>query len=182
MQKKKAVKVLTFFSLCFLILFSGFSKEDENKLRLGKECSKIMQAQGPIIASCHQLKLLDFCSGLIADSRIAYYGYHLTSSQPMTIDEARPLMAEIICYLLNVMYCDPHFENYFAMRKLPFNNNLVAIRLAFWDEHVNRPLYPYLAQVRLSDSNVYYHYADPKTQSLQEPIVEPLSALVSVNQ
>lgn len=171
------------FVLASFFLFSSYKSAEEKKreIQACKTCDKIMDKLGEEIACEHQLKLLHVGLGEMADAKKADWGFHFVSNQKMTIEEVRPLLAAISCQLLNCIYTDSHFSSYYQIRHRELNEELIAFRLAFWDEHVNRPLFPYLAQVRLADGNVYYHYADPKTQILQEPIVESLSFLVTIS-
>lgn len=54
-----------------------------------------------------------------------------------------------------------------------------AIKIAYWDEEMNRPLLPYIADVRLQEGNITYYTADPITQALQVHLVESLPEAIN---
>lgn len=126
------------------------------------------------------LTLLDVGTGSFADAEKSYWGVNFISHQNLTIEEAQPLVADLTYELLYRLYHDFVFENYADKSGLnvkPFKDEYMSFKIAFWDENTDRPLYPYLAQIRLADGDLYFHYADPKTQALQEPIIKPISSL-----
>lgn len=43
----------------------------------------------------------------------------------------------------------------------------ISLKIAFWDENVERPHKPYLAEILFSKGIFYYYYANPKTQKLK---------------
>lgn len=131
------------------------------------------------IAAAHRLCLLNVTFGDIADSKKSPWGLSFTSQDSLTIDQARPMVASMLQALLYRLHHDPVFQEYCeqSFNKPTFGNHLIAFRLAFWDENVDRPLFPYLAQIRFADGQIYYHYANPKNQALQEPIIETLEAI-----
>jgi hypothetical protein len=107
------------------------------------------------------------------------WALHLMGRQKLTIEEARPIASAIAQALIMNMYRDPVYtnaQNEFTRGKnpasRPLNNDLMGFRLTFWDENMDRPLKPYVAQIRLSDSKLYYYYADSSTQALEKPIIE----------
>ena len=51
---------------------------------------------------------------------------------------------------------------------------LIGFKINFWDEKVNRFKPPYISQIRLADGQFYYHFANPETQALEPPIVQPV--------
>lgn len=139
------------------------------------------------IGAPYHLKVIGASLGHIAGATHAQHvtwGLMFTSPDKLTLKEAKPMVTNVTRELLKVMYKDPSFANYFSeslrlgssytLRVV--TDNELAFRIDFWDENVDRPLYPYVAQIRLLQSKLYYHYADPKTQGLQEPfLVEPFS-------
>lgn len=144
-------------------------------------------------AKKHDLEFLFGALGDMADADRANWGLSLVSRKLMTIEEARKLSTELSYQFLYLMYHDPVFVEYCKTVAAEYaghpkwaghdntcpdlKNEYIAFRLAFWDKDNNRPLYPYVAQVRLADGKLYYHYADPVTQALQDPIVESLESL-----
>ncbi len=129
----------------------------------------------------YDLRLLNISVGDLADSIHSAWGISFTSNKMMSLEDVRPLITVMITKLVRKIYQDPIFlESYKieTFRKRPLGPDSVAFKLAFWDENVDRPLSPYLAQVRYADGQVYYYYADPKTQALSlPPTIESLESL-----
>lgn len=136
-----------------------------------------LDAFGERLAKAYQLEFLNSGLGLLADAKEGIWALNLVSREQMTIEEGRQLAKAISQKLLCKVFQDPLFAQYCLKsdgKDTTLRKEHVAFRLAFWDKDTNRPLYPYLAQIRLADGNLYYHYADPETQALQEPLVEAL--------
>lgn len=100
----------------------------------------------------------------------------------MTLEEARPIVKALTKTLFEAIHKDPVFQEHLTIayeknkkeRYKAFTKESVGFRLAFWNKEIDRPMHPYLAQIRLADGKVYYHYADPKTQALLDPVVEDI--------
>lgn len=172
---RKKIGILILF-LAFPLLISTKHIEPAYDRRL-REALDIFANE---LAKKHKLHFLN--SGVdFSGSSKSIWAINLVSHQTLTIEEARKLAAELSYQLLYKTYHDPLFTNYFKMDRNPnvseMKNEYVGFRLTFWDQNTNRPLDPFVAQIRLKDGNLYYHYADPKTQVLQEPVVEPLTFL-----
>src|ERR1700722_2079319 len=170
---KKFVPFLLLISAFFLCGMKHTGPRHEVNTR------KALDKIGLELASKNNLNLLNTGLGSLADAKNGVWALNLTSNHSLTIEQARPLVTDITTKLLFMMYHNPKFAKYAKMTKSELTNEKMAFRLAFWDQNVNRPLYPYLAQIRLADGNIYYHYADPMTQALQEPIVQSIDSLVS---
>lgn len=56
----------------------------------------------------------------------------------------------------------------------------VGLRLAFWDEAVERPKAPYLAEIDFYDNRFYYYEADPQTQSLKLVLDETYEQAIAI--
>ena len=104
------------------------------------------------------------------------------SSEKLTQKDSSIFVKQFMKTFLEKMRNNRVFNEYLkksdnnSFSKRTFRDDLFALKLSFWDENMDRPLAPYIAQIRVADNNVYYYYADPKTQALQEPpITEPLS-------
>lgn len=140
---------------------------------------KTLEVVGRQLGELQDLCLLNLSYGQLANAKQAQWALSYTSKARMTIDEVRPRIAIMIRTFLCKIYQDPIFSEYYQKTRLQgeLGNYSVAFKIAFWDENVDRPLAPYLAQVRFADGVIYYHYANPSTQALQEPIVETLESL-----
>lgn len=166
---KNNIYILVTF-LAFLIPFSLAALDNSNYDSL----DAFMKG----FAKKHQLELINK-TGCGAGLH-SIWGVSVASEQNMTLDEGRKLASELAYNLLYKMYHEPSFTKYCTEwhKKCPnpINDNM-TFRIAYWDKNVNRPLYPYLAQIRMEEGKLFFHYADPKTQALQEPIVETLESL-----
>lgn len=100
--------------------------------------------------------------------------FALRGSQCMKLDEARKLGALCFQELFDFVCKDLHCLNYIKERstwtceKYPSSTPIVehlAFRISFWDESVDRPSMPYIAQIWLLDGKIKYYTADEK-QSL----------------
>lgn len=127
---------------------------------------------GKALAKEYQLEFLNGGLGDLADSKQGIWALNLVSRQEMTIEQGRQLAISIACKFLDKVYKDPLFASSCQKKGTSLKKEHVAFRLAFWDKNTDRPSYPFLAQIRLADGKLYYHYADPETLVLQEPIVE----------
>lgn len=120
---------------------------------------------------------------MIEDSDALWCGKFLVQ-YPITLEEMRPIAQNIYAQLWKKMNVDPVFDDYLEMYALshaslnipkqPLTPNLLTLKIIFWDQDMNRPLKPYLAQVSVKENKIHYYYADPKTQTLQDPIIEDL--------
>jgi hypothetical protein len=136
-----------------------------------------LDAFAKVLAKEHQLEFLNSGVGLIADADRAIWAISLVSRRQMTLEQGRQFATAIAHKLYRKVLNDPLFGQYCQEMSSFYSSSevkkeYVAFRLAFWDKNTNRPLYPFLAQIRLADGNLFYHYADPETQALQPPIVE----------
>ena len=130
----------------------------------------------------HSLTFINTGCGSLADAKEGVWIVNLTSNQKLTIEEARQAATDLAFQLLHMVHHDPSFANYCKVSASPHSSTeikdeYVGFQLTFWDQDTNRPLNPYIAQIRLADGNLYYHYADQYTQALQSPIVESLASL-----
>jgi len=146
-----------------------------------------LDSLGERLAKKYNMKMLNTGLGYLADAPKATWCINFVNNQNLTIEQAEPIAANLVRAVLYEMYHNPLFNAYFLevnkQRTNPktkesiLNNEKMSFKIAFWDANVNRPLYPYLAQIRFTGTAIYFHYADPQTQALQEPIVKTLEDL-----
>jgi hypothetical protein len=101
------------------------------------------------------------------DSR--HFNFALRGSQYLKLDEARKLAAKCSQELFDFVCKDPCCLKYVKERSTwprekhpsptPIPEQL-AFRISFWDESVDRPLAPYIAQIWLLDGILKYYTAD----------------------
>lgn len=150
-----------------------------------EDAKKVVNDIGHAFAKKYQMHLLTVGTGSLIDAPKTKWVISLVSEQQMTIEQARPLIKEMINTFWDKVQKDQVFSNYLKLESSKYyyidptlSQKDIGIKIAFWDVNVNRPLHPYLSQIRVvGGDKVYFHYADPKDQSLQEPIVEEVKDL-----
>lgn len=164
--------------LTFLSLMSAFSL---NAFPSHKETYESIDAFANDFVKKHQLELLNK-SGC-GEGKNSLWGISVVSYELMTLEEGRKLANNLAYGLLYRMYHDPVFATYkkelgMKCHSPELIDSNISFRIAFWGKHcMNRPMPPYVAQIRLEKGNLYFHYADPTTKRLLEPIVESLESL-----
>lgn len=119
--------------------------------------------------------------GDVVRSHLCLWAPNFMSQQKMTLDELRPIAESIALQLTNHLFSDPVFTEYWedhnarGGKEGSISISDIGYKLTFWDENVNRPAPPYVAQVRFVEGEIRYYMADPESQKLQEPIVEAFS-------
>jgi hypothetical protein len=188
-------------NICLLVilltLFSPFvldakpqSAEDAYSA-LDKKTYESIDAFTKDFVKKHHLKALSQTA--CRQTKRSLWSLNLMSNQALNLEDGRKLAKELAFGLLYKINNEPLFHQYLKFRSdyykdLPnwagtdaaspeIKKEYVAFRLSFWDSNSNRPLFPHLAQIRLEDGFFYFHYADPSTQALQDPIVESLESL-----
>jgi len=157
--------------------FIGFSSfRDPNFFKIPYKKANDLGNQ---LAKKYGMQLQETTGGSSIDATKCDFCMLFINWNARTIEEARPMVKEIAEKLWKLAKEDPSFQAYFieACKTLTYlsptiSKERIGIRMDFWDKEVNRPLYPYLAQIVLKDGIFYYYYADPNTQALIAPIEE----------
>lgn len=170
-------KVIVPLTACFLMGATHIGPKYDTRPRYA------LDAFAKELARQYKLEFLNSGLGSLADAKQGIWGLSLVSRQQMTLEEGRAFANEIADKLIAQVFKDPLFAKY-CQKSAPYHGpelkkEHVAFRLAFWDKNTDRPLFPYLAQIRLADGKLYYHYANPETQALQEAIEEDLISFVN---
>jgi len=108
------------------------------------------------------------------------YGFSFIGSQKLNLDQSRILGAQVFEKLFKILRTAPEIERYQQDQKEyykdaashpPLTDKVelfqTRLKIAFWDENVDRPLPPNIAQILFIDNAFHYYEADPKTQSLR---------------
>lgn len=161
------------YLLLFIWIFSGCEKPPPDRASL-REMDRI----GTSISKTYELRHLYATIGNLVDSEQCAFALSLTSDKKMTLDEAKPFVKKLARdYLAETTKNKTISQYLIGDQHDVIHPAFFGFRLAFWDENVDRPLYPYLAQVRFADETIYFYYADPSTQALGQPVVFALSDL-----
>lgn len=156
-------KTLLLFISCFSFLCAG-SKYSYPEDEYSNAAYEQMDHFAHKIAKEYDLKFLNTCLHDVITGKesgpLGHFGLLFTSRKNLTIEEGR-----ILAYKLALALS--------KNKKLPIDKQ--AFKIAFWDQEFDRPLFPYLADIRFFNELFHYSYADPKTQALEKPIIEPFS-------
>lgn len=174
---RQVIRLFTAIASCFILCSANHTGP-----KYDSEPRDALDILAISLAKKYQLNFLNSGTGIIAGYDEGLWALNYTSAKKMTIEEARPMVAEMAQAFLYKMYHDPLFAAYMEAskrysRRTELANDLMGFKIAFWDENVDRPLNPYLAQIRFADNKIYFHYASPKDQSLLEPKVETLEEI-----
>jgi len=129
----------------------------------------------------YHLKLLGTGTGHIIDSSYKCdFAFNYMDNRKINLEEARVLAKSLAQEFSDLLFMDPVFATYReeVNREYPRHARELAIdqigfKISFWDENVDRPLHPYIAQIRFIEGDLCYYYAESNTQALGDPITEP---------
>lgn len=171
-----------FFIFLFVIAYLYFADTNEYiGPRYDVKPRKALDELGKKIAKQNGMTLLRRAAyGGGSRTVKAMWVLHFTSNKNMTIGEAKPLAIDIARQMLDKMYGDPLFKEYVRIEHEEYpktsselSDDMVGFKIAYWDDNMDRPLYPYLAEVRFTEGQLKFFYANKNTQALEQPIVEP---------
>ncbi len=117
----------------------------------------------------------------------AIFGLWVTAKTQETIKSGRELALAFVNAYLNELTTNKDTIKWFATECSSYPNRFsgkvslknVGVRIAFWDQNVERPKAPFLAQIDFQDGKFRYYEADPKTQALRLVLEEPYAAVGS---
>lgn len=176
MNPKSAIQFLLLLVLPFALC--------ESKEYGPKYSTDSMYAIGyfaPKLAKKYGLVYLNKGVGTIVDSNEVAWDIGLIGNYKWDLNRGRLAIISIVEDFLYEITSNPVHNTYVKLHpklssQVWFNPLLtpkrIGIKLAFWDENVDRPLPPYLAQIKVVEGKIFYYQANSKDQSLQEPTVE----------
>jgi hypothetical protein len=149
---------------------------------------KVLIPAAKSVAKTYELKLLSvgLGSSIAEDNARMPWGIRFMGEQKLTLEEGKIFGTKIATFFLSTIEKNPNCMNYYITREKYFNpkktpaptesvsENSLALKIAFWDKNVDRYPHPYLAEIRLINSHLYFYYTNPETQALEEPIIEKL--------
>ena len=178
LENSSMLRFLFFISIYAVLALTliGCSEHDYNPTWTSFE--KLSQR----IAKQYHQRFLSSGTGLLIEGDKAIWAYSVMETRNITLDEAKILTANMLQTTLDAVLPDPLYQDYFPARFATDSTHPSQIgpeyfgfKVSFWDEKMDRPLAPYIAQIRAVDGWVHFYYADPKTQALQEPAAEIIS-------
>jgi hypothetical protein len=115
--------------------------------------------------------------------RETVFGVWVTAKTQETIQSGRALALTFTKNFLNELQNNEDTAKWYAYmcktRPSWYSGKLslkyVGIRIAFWDENVERPKAPYLSEIGFYADKFRYYEADPKTQALKLVLEESYS-------
>lgn len=147
-----------------------------------KRMYRTVRELGEKEAAALRLELLGVGSSLHVDGEDTRWSLSFVDRRAKKLDEGRKDIIHIIDAYLKDFRENSEYERHMEWYKENspdtyerygiVTQDSMGVRLAYWDEETERRSYPYLAQIRVADSEIFYYYADPKTQELTEPVVE----------
>lgn len=137
---------------------------------------------------CKEKELLLLVVGFVGPKRTdgRPFGFSLMGYQQLDLSEAKKLAHE--CYKKTAAFVQKNkcclkkmkecFEKkYKAYPSATFIPEYVAFRISFWDQYIDRPVSPYIAEIRLFDGRLFYYTAD-EGQNLKLVDAEILSEVI----
>jgi hypothetical protein len=167
------------FSVLIFVLLLNYSTPLHAVNKWWIERDKSLANFGEQLAKKNGMKCLKTHVGSIVDSKIVAWDISLLSDQQLTIEQARPMVVAMIKDFWKKVNDDPSFDN--GLKELhktmswyspELTPKRLGIRIAFWDKDVNRPLPPYISQIKVLEGRIEYYQANPKDQSLLPPYIE----------
>lgn len=157
--------------------FSMAKIRKETKER--KKFDKAFEIYAKDLCKRNKTQFIQTGIGTLLDVDHTLWSIHMVDRRGLTQQEARPIAVHMFDEFWNKISNDPSFLNnmltsYIQNCPTKVDPTMVGIKWAFWDANVDRYDPPQLAEIRIYDQNIYYFYANPKTQALEEPIVETI--------
>ncbi len=172
-----------YFALLFIILFlPGCSAEDYNPIWKYNPSWASFARLSKRLANQHHMRLIGSGTGVLVDGEKVRWAFSVVDGRKLTLEEAKILAADLLKDVFKSVMSDPLYEAYFKKlnKEEPghpsqTSREYFGFRVAFWDKNMDRPLAPYVAQIRAVDGRVEFYYADPETQALQTPAALTIS-------
>jgi hypothetical protein len=187
MQSNKylVAAVLAVLICSFSHAYAASEKELIRNVQMEKDSKKAIQN---FVENYKETPLQFIASGRLHHLPFeASFGIWVTSSSQQTIISARVLALSFTKAYLSELLSNKYtlawygqkqkrYPKYFP-EKLSLKN--VGIRIAFWDQNVERPKAPYLAEIDFYENTFRYYEADPQTQALKLVLEESYEKALS---
>ncbi len=178
-----SMKFLMRFAVCLIALFSCMPAVHADP-KYSEDMEKDLRGIADQFAKKYQMKVLGSGVGVLVSSFKVDFAISFMDNRALTIEQTRALGMAIFeefwrkvygngvyHYYLSKLFAQYKGTNYDPHEKV--EPQYLGVKIAFWDENVDRRLYPYISQLRIAEGQFYYYYAR-QDQSLQEPVIETL--------
>lgn len=147
-----------------------------------RKARKHLDEFGEAWAKQHQMYYLGNCTGGLVDSTDCGWSVNFIDNHNTNLADAKVKAKALAEILWKRVASDPSFitvqkmhASHYSWASPNLSIERIGFKIAFWDENVERPLPPYIAQIQFRHGKLLYFYADPATQALKEPIVEEVN-------
>lgn len=172
---KKCICIL--FAIQFCLLSQVFSVAGLGSYEKMDEFANIQVKK-------HNMKLLGTCIyGILVDHKPCTWCFKTMSQKKMTLDAGKKLANQMVAEYCEYVTTNPEFRkhtlNHRKNQPIIFHHDdlnpaQIGFKVAFWDEDVNRPKKPHLAEIRFVNKQIHYYVANNETQALEVLLIEDL--------
>jgi hypothetical protein len=170
--------IRSFVITCFIVFSCGcllFTSCKRNEKYTGPpEERQLRWAEDAYVSSYVKDKKMELIvlGDFTETKKRVYFGAWLRAYYPMSLEQGRILAAEFVQDYWNTFKNHPLTKQYVEKRLSKRGIHEMelqhfAVKIAYWDQQVNRPPIPYLADITFCDKTFNYYQADPETQALR---------------
>lgn len=178
------VYLICLISACcpFNGLNGWFFSQPSKAILLENKQFKELEKFANILAQKHGMKLLLMGTGHLVDQRDTRKGFSFVDGREMTIQQGRPIAVSMINAFWHKFNSDPLFETWMLLRESPrlFYSYAFGMKISYWNKNYDRPLAPFLSQIRIIEDKINYYYASPKDQSLELIYTESIADAMKI--
>lgn len=178
-MKMKLMRFKCFLPVLFFVFISFVRGFKPAEPLLGNKCDEETFKFAHVLEKKYGLQFMMLGEKLLFDSKDTMWGMYFVDNRKLTLEQIKPLIHAMIedfyqMMLVNPMYvtCLEYLNRTYHCMVNDISPRRLGIKIAFWDENVDRPQYPYIATAKASEGVIYYYYSDPQTQALLKPITE----------
>jgi hypothetical protein len=178
-MQKKLIKI-SFCAILILLLFSLINFSQNNFIAEMNEDviteSNSSKVTVQFINRYQELKLNLIANGSFLDHPNGpLFCVWVTNDKMVNLDEGRKLALHLTKNYVKEIQTNPNTVKYYecACQSIPsryfgkIDLKDVGIKIAFWDENIERPKMPLIAEITFLDGKFRYYEADAETQALK---------------
>lgn len=102
-------------------------------------------------------------------SQVNDFGVHVMSRECLSEDEARERFQNVVEDFVDQVNRDPKMKNF--IKPFPLTVDRAEVKLSFWSKDMERPEYPFVAQMLMKNGNVEISYKENKSAFLKTEVV-----------